>query len=209
MSNDNRIQKGTPTGGEFATHNRSDGTSKLSTAEREVAVSDLEAGNVIIGASGARLAVSNVQRSSYIHGAYAVENEFGLLYLHGDDLVTVAADNDRYWTVFSGARLPQDAIALVVNEARDRGQIAGSIFTRDSVESLMLNFTEDNPVFSSDEQSSIDDLSTDPKFLDDVFEVVTESHGWGNLGDGSYEESEAILESEVIRAISIVATRPS
>lgn len=208
MSNDKRVVKGVPTGGEFAARNRTESASSLAARERELEVRDLGVGDVIIGASGARLTISNIERSSFIKGSYTVENEFGTLYLDGGELVTVAAADDRSWTVYPGARLPHDAIAAVVNDALDRGQIAGSIFTRDSVESQILNFTEETPEFSEDEAFFIENHSTNAEFINDVFEVVTESHGWGNLGDGSYEESAAILESEVVRAIRIVATRP-
>jgi hypothetical protein len=205
---DNRVSPGVPTGGQFSAQNRTESSAFLPRERRTITVFDLEVGDVIISASGARLTVDNVEASSLMPGSFAIENDFGTLYLPAEDEVTVAGDGEKSWTIVRGEPINHEALTSVLSDSQGSGLISGVIYTRDTVESQIFQFAErGGNFFADDEAFAIENKLTDGSFIPDVFEVVQESHGWGQLGDGLHEDDE-ILESEVARAIQIVIARP-
>ena len=184
-----------------------------SNVEREVSVAELEPGDVIIGPSGSRLTVGDVAPSSAMPGLHCVENEFGTLYLDPEEVVTVAGDTDRSWVLTPGAELPHEALSHVVNDARGRGELAGAIYSKDTVENTILEIAEngaDNGDFTEDELFFLDSQSNDPKFIADVFAVVKATDSWQDeLGNTDRQNGDRIVEMETIMAIREVLGRPS
>ena len=80
----------TSNGGEFGTKQHAEADMALaSNARREVANVDIEVGDILVGGSGGRVCIDDIEPSSTMPGFMYVETEFGVLYLDSNGTSTI------------------------------------------------------------------------------------------------------------------------
>lgn len=193
MTNQNRVNAGEPTGGQFSTHDRAESPVGLEPVATFKLNCDLEPGDVIT-CGNAFATVQNAEPSSIMRGMVAVETELGTLYLGDAGESQLAASGTRIFAINPDQMMDPDDFSAVLSKAYDDDLIFGTYFTRDSVENQIQATWSDEDVDLDALSGAVFDQVRASGALDRLTHGDASDALWGRFADAVDEAVSGELE---------------